>query len=141
MIPTATSRIEGSAILQHHDGQNPSCARTRTTAKVKTRYEFDYPLEDTHLAGEAQTVCQAPFARMRQLLGLPSVPSEKVPEDIDPATDEAPGRYHRERGSAGDGALTAGAERKHVPSGTRNPHAPSEACRTTADRRRAEHTS
>jgi len=68
-------------------------------------------------------------------------PSEKVPEDIDPATVEAPGRYHRERGSAGDGALTAGAGRKHAPSGTRNPHAPSEACRTTADRRRAEHTS
>ena len=53
MIATAISRIEGSAILQHHDGQNPSCARTRTTAKGKTRYEFDYPLEDTHLAGEA----------------------------------------------------------------------------------------
>ena len=24
----------------------------RTTTKGKTRYEFDYPLEDTHLAGE-----------------------------------------------------------------------------------------
>ena len=38
--------------------------------KGKTRYEFDYRLEDTHLAGEAQTVCQALFARPRQLLGL-----------------------------------------------------------------------
>ena len=86
----------------------------------KTRYEFGYPLEDTHLAGETQ----------------------QVPEDADPATvEEAPGRYHRERGSAGDGALTAGAERKHAPSGTRNRHAPGEACQTTADRRRAEHTS
>ena len=65
----------------------------------------------------------------------------EVPEDADPATVEAPGRYHRERGSAGDGALTAGAERKHAPSGTRNRHAPGEACQTTADRRRAEHTS
>ena len=34
-----------------------------------------------------------------------------------------------------------GAGRKHAPSGTRNRHAPSEACQTTADRRRAEHTS
>ena len=49
----------------------------RTATKGKTRYEFDYPLEDTYLAGEAQTVCQAPFARPRQLLGLPPVPSEK----------------------------------------------------------------
>ena len=66
----------------------------------------------------------------------------EVPEDADPATvEEAPGRYHRERGSAGNGALTAGAERKHAPSGTRNRHAPGEACQTTADRRRAEHTS
>ena len=73
MIPTATSRIEGSAILQHHDGQPV----VRTTVKGKTRYESDYPLEDTHLAGEAQTVCQAPFARQRQLLGLPPVASEK----------------------------------------------------------------
>ena len=51
MIPTATSRIDGIAILQHHDGQPV----VRTTVKGKTRYEFDYPLEDTHLAGEAQT--------------------------------------------------------------------------------------
>ena len=48
-----------------------------TTTKGKTRYEFDCPLEDTHLAGEAQTFCQAPFARPRQLLGLPPIPSEK----------------------------------------------------------------
>ena len=66
----------------------------------------------------------------------------EVPVGADPATvEEAPGRYHRERGSAGNGALTAGAERKHAPSGTRNRHAPGEACQTTADRRRAEHTS
>ena len=70
MIPTATSRIEGSAVLQHHDGQPV----VRTTVKGKTRYESDYPLEDTHLAGEARTVCQALFARPRQLLGLPPVP-------------------------------------------------------------------
>ena len=76
MIPTATSRIDGIAILQHHDGQ-PVVRKYRTTTKGKTRDEFDYPLEDTHLAGEAQTVCQALFARPRQLLGLPPVPSEK----------------------------------------------------------------
>ena len=40
------------------DGQ-PDVRTYRTTTKGKTRY----PLEDTHLAGEAQTVCQAPFAR------------------------------------------------------------------------------
>ena len=74
MIPTATSRIEGIAILQHHDEQ-PVVRTYRTTAKGKTRYEFDYPLDDTHLAGEAQTVCQALFARPRQLLGLPPVPT------------------------------------------------------------------
>ena len=46
----------------------------RTTTKGKTRYEFDYPLEDTPLAGEAQTACQGLPARRRQLLGLPPVP-------------------------------------------------------------------
>ena len=76
MIPTATSRIDGIAILQHHDGE-PVLRTYRTTTNGKTRYEFDYPLEDTHLAGEAQTVCQAPSARPRQLLGLPPVASEK----------------------------------------------------------------
>ena len=70
MIPTATSRIDGIAILQHHDGQ-PVVRTYRTTAKGKTRYEFDYPLEDTHLASEAQTVCQAPSARRRQLSDCP----------------------------------------------------------------------
>ena len=58
------------------DGQ-PVVRTYRTTTEGKTRYEFDYPLEDTHLAGEAQTVCQASFARPRQLLGLPPVASEK----------------------------------------------------------------
>ncbi|MCY4121620.1 MAG: hypothetical protein OXG72_11950 [Acidobacteria bacterium] len=73
MIPTATNRIDGIAILQHHDGE-PVLRTYRTTTKGKTRYEFDYPLEDTHLAGEARTVCSALFARPRQLLGLPPVP-------------------------------------------------------------------
>ena len=40
------------------DGQ-PVVRTYRTTAKGKTRYEFDYPLEDTHVAGDVQTVCQA----------------------------------------------------------------------------------
>ena len=34
MIPTATSRIDGIAILQHHDGQ-PVVRTYRTTAKGK----------------------------------------------------------------------------------------------------------
>ncbi len=69
------------------DGQ-PVVRTFPTTRNGKTRYEFDYPLEDTHLAGEAQAVCQALYERLRQLLRLPPAPRDEVPKDIDPATVE-----------------------------------------------------
>ena len=56
---------------------NPSCERTGRPRRERRATSSTTRSRDTHLAGEAQTVCQAPFARPRQLLGLPPVASEK----------------------------------------------------------------
>jgi len=68
-------RMDGHPVVRTH----------RTTSNSKTRYKFDYPFEDTHLAGEAQSVCQALVVRMRQLLRLPPVADDEMPEDVEPA--------------------------------------------------------
>ena len=64
------------------DGQ-PVVRTYRRTGNRTTRYEFDYPLENTHLAGEARIVCQALVARLRQLLRLPAVPRDELPKGVD----------------------------------------------------------
>lgn len=66
------------------DGQ-PVVRTRRTTSNNKTHYAFDYPLEDTHLAGEAQIVCQALVVRLRQLLRFPPLRDEEMPQDVEPA--------------------------------------------------------
>ena len=65
-------RIDGKPVVSTHP--------TR-----KNGYEYDYPLEDTELAGQIQIVCQALVVRMRQLLLLPPVPDEQFPKDMDRA--------------------------------------------------------
>ena len=69
-------RIDGKSVVSTHP----------TRKNARRPYEYDYPLEDTELAGHIPTVCQALVVRMRQLLLLPPVPDEQFPKDMDRAT-------------------------------------------------------
>ncbi|MCY3729881.1 MAG: hypothetical protein OXF98_00935 [Rhodospirillaceae bacterium] len=68
-------RVDGQPVVRTH----------RRTANGTTRYEFDYPIEETHLAGEVQSVCQALVVRLRQLLRFPPLPDEEMPKETEPA--------------------------------------------------------
>ena len=68
-------RVDGQPVVRTH----------RTRSSGSTRYEFDYPIEETHLAGEVQTVCQALVVRLRQLLRFPPLPDGEMPKEVEPA--------------------------------------------------------
>ena len=66
-------RVDGKQILQ----------ATTTTRGRTTSWNFRYPLEDTELADKTQTVCQALFMRLAELLRIQVAPDEETPESID----------------------------------------------------------
>ena len=67
-------RVDGKQIVQ---------ATTKTSGS-RTAWKFRFPLEDTELANKAQTVCQALFVRLAELLQIQVEPDEDAPESIDP---------------------------------------------------------
>ena len=72
---------------QRADGRHRPPPRGRATRRAnvrddhKTRYEFGYPLEDTHLAGEARKSRRTPTRRRSKRLAA-TIESGEAPETV-----------------------------------------------------------